>query len=141
MTLLAAINPAMLFLAGCAVLTWVLLRRTYRACGRRPRIGEQVHLEHLHRPTDPWEGAQRDTSAQVERQKVELYDMARDATGRIDSKLMLLQQMIDQNQRRIDRMEELLGELERASEAATSRGCPIVVANDGPLVADSSCVS
>jgi hypothetical protein len=109
---LAAVSPTLLFLAGCAILTWVLLRRGYRRCGRRARPGTGDYLEHVHRPTNPWDGACHDATALIERQKVELCDMARDATGRLDSKMIVLEHMIADGQKQIDRMEQLLAELE-----------------------------
>jgi hypothetical protein len=117
MTTLAAVNPTLLFLAGCAVLVWVLLRRCYRRCGRKAGQGNRDYLEHLHRPTSAWDGACHDADAIIEREKVELYDMARDAAGRLDSKLILLDQMMATNERQIERMERLLAELEAASPA------------------------
>jgi hypothetical protein len=117
MTPLAAVSPTLLFLAGCAVLTWVLLRRSYRRCGRKTTKGNRDYLEHVHRPTNAWDGACHDATAVIERQKVELYEMARDASGRLDSKLMLLSHLITTSQKQIDRMEELLAELERAGAA------------------------
>lgn len=117
MTLLGAVNPTLLFLAGCALLTWVLLRRAYRRCGRRPGKTGRDYLEHVHRPTSAWDGACHDAEAVLDREKVELYDMARDAAGRLDSKLILLKQMITTNERQIERMEGLLAELEGAVAA------------------------
>ena len=114
MTTLAAVNPTLLFLAGCAVLIWVLLRRCYSRCGRRKGTGSD-YLEHVHRPTSAWDGACHDAEALIERQKVELYEMARDASGRLDSKMMLLGHLITTSQKQIDRMEKLLAELEAAS--------------------------
>ena len=110
---LAAVNPTLLFLAGCAVLIWVLLRRSYSRC-RRVKAGSGNYLEHVHRPTGAWDGACHDAAALIERQQVELYDMARDVTGQLNSKLMLLNQMIATSERQIARMETLLAELEAA---------------------------
>ena len=104
MTPLAAVDPALLFLAGCAVLTWVLLRRCYRQCGRKEHSSRRDYLEHVRRPTSAWDGACHDTAAAIERQKVELHDMARDTTGRLDSKMMLLGHLIATSQKQIDRM-------------------------------------
>jgi len=115
MTTLAAANPTLLFLAGCAVLTWVLLRRCYGRCGRKKSKDNRDYLEHLHRPTNAWDGACHDAAALVDRQKVELYEMARDVSGRLDSKLMLLNHLIATSQKQIDRMEELLAELDAAA--------------------------
>ncbi len=113
---LAAVSPTLLFLAGCAVLIWVLLRRSYKRCGRRQGAGSRDYLEHVHRPTNPWDGACHDADALVERRQVELYDMARDVSGRLDSKMMLLNHLITTSQQQIDRMEALLAELEAAAK-------------------------
>jgi len=114
---LAVINASWLFAAGCAILSWVLLRRYFRLTTRGSRRQTQDYMEHLHRPNGPWDGAQHDPAAVIGRQEVELYDMARDATARIDSKLILLEQLLQQGQRQIDRMEELLVELQAAEHA------------------------
>lgn len=111
---LAAVSPTLLFLAGCAILIWVLLRRSYRRCGRRTRPGAGDYLEHVHRPTSAWDGACHDAEAVIDREKVELYDMARDAAGQLDSKMILLSHMLADSQKQIDRMEQLLAELEAA---------------------------
>jgi hypothetical protein len=115
--LLNSLDPSWLFVAGCALLAWVLVRRYFRLTRREKRAQGQPYLEHVHRPTGPWDGAQRDASALIERQKVELYDLSREAAGRIDSKLILLEQLLDQGQRQIDRMEELLARLDAAGHS------------------------
>jgi len=109
MSILNNFDPIYLFVAGCAVAAWVLLRRR----GRMRRGGRRNvnHLEHLHRPTNPWDGAQHDAIAMGERRQVELHDLARDVSGQIDSKMMLLAQLMAQSQRQIDRLEALLAEL------------------------------
>ena len=110
MNFLSQMDPIYLFVAGCAVAAWVLLRRR----GRMSRGGRRnvEHLEHLHRPTGPWDGAERDAIAISERRQVELHDWARDVSGQIDSKMMLLAQLITKSQEQIDRLETLLAELD-----------------------------
>jgi hypothetical protein len=108
----AIINASWLFALACAILAWVLLRRYVRLSQRGARRGRDAYMEHLHRPDGPWDGAQHDAAALIERKQVELYDLARDAAGRIDSKLILLERLLDQGQQQIERMEELLGELQ-----------------------------
>lgn len=108
MSWLSQMDPIYLFVAGCAVAVWVFFRHRRRS-GRR----DAVHLEHLHRPTGPWDGAEQDAVAMAERRQVELCELARDVSGRIDSKMMLLQQLMSQSQQQIDRLEGLLAELDQ----------------------------
>jgi len=122
MNLLARIDPSLLFLLGCALMTAILLRRSYRYFGGRLRKRSEAGLEKVHRPASAWDGMQRDASARIDRQQVELYDVAREVKGEIDGKLILLQTLIAKSQQQIDRMETLLAELECAEPAATARG-------------------
>ena len=119
--LLATQTPTLLFLGGCVLLTWVLLRRYYIARGSASRRQGPNYLEHVPRPTSAWDGVQKDTLAVVERQKVELQEMARDVNGRVDTKLRLLDQLIVQNQAQIERMEVLLAELKQADRTLSTR--------------------
>lgn len=109
----AALNPVWLFFAGCALLTLILLKRTYRRLGRRKQ--DTSAIERIARPTSPWDGAQRDALAQVERQKVEMHEMARDLSGQLNSKIIVLEQLVGQSQRQIERLEHLLAEAEHAN--------------------------
>ena len=109
------IEPSWLFLAGCALLTMLLMRRTSRYFGQRiSRSGSGPHLEHLPRPVKAWDGAQRDAFALIERQKVELHEISRDLTGQIDSKMILLEQLIATSNQQIERMEGLVAQLQGA---------------------------
>jgi hypothetical protein len=93
----------------------LLLRRSQRYLSRRgERQRHAGYLERIPRPKGEWDGAQRDAAAQLERQKVELHELAREASGRLDSKMLLLEQLIATSQRQIARMEQLLGQLENA---------------------------
>lgn len=101
----------LMFMAGCALLTAILLRRSYRYFSRRPeRGGTGPPLVTQPRPATAWDGAHRDAAAQIERQKVELYEMARDANGQLTSKIAMLEQLVETSGRQIERLEELLGE-------------------------------
>jgi hypothetical protein len=102
------------FLAGVALLTWILLKRSYRYFGRR-RNKNPAPLERQPRPTSKWDGVQRDALAQVERQKVEMHEMTRDLNGQLSSKIIILEQLISDSQQQIDRLEHLLDRAEQSS--------------------------
>lgn len=102
------------FALGCGLLTALLLRRSYRYFGKKRRGGSGPHLEAQPRPTHAWDGAKQDASARFDRQQVELQELARDLTGQIDSKLLLLQELNAKSERQIQRLEELLAETEHA---------------------------
>lgn len=106
---LANLASAGLFALGCALLTMILLRRSYRYFGKKRRRNEPA-IDAQPRPTDAWSGAHADASARIERQKVELYDLGREITAQIDNKMILLQELIGKSQAQIDRLEELLAE-------------------------------
>jgi len=108
----ASLQAILMFVAGIALLTTILLRRTYRQVGRRSRRYDTRPIDTQPRPENPWSGAKADTSAALERQKVELAEYTRDANGQIDTKIMMLRELIAQSDKQIARMEELLGEAE-----------------------------
>ena len=117
MNLLAVINAGWLFFAGCALFTLVLLRRTYLRLGRRQKASPAA-IERVARPNSPWDGVQRDALAQVERQKVEMHEMSRDLNGQLSSKIIVLEQLIGDSQRQIERLERLLAESKAQSGAS-----------------------
>jgi hypothetical protein len=112
--LLAEIDPSWLFLAGCALLTFVLLKRTARRVGGR-RKKSAPPLEHLPRPQNAWDGSQRDAQSQLDRQKVEIYEMARELSGQLNTKILVLEKLIADGQQQIDRLESLLERQEERS--------------------------
>jgi len=122
MAILSTIAPAVLmFTLGSAMLTFWLLKRSYRYFGRSSRSkGGSQPIARQPRPTSKWDGAQRDALAVVERQKVEVYDMARELTGQLSTKIVVLEKLISDSQRQIDRMEKLVKELEHKEEAVGS---------------------
>ncbi len=109
--LCAEIQAVWMFVAGIGLLTYLLLKRSYRYFGRQRQSNSQP-LEHIHRPTGPWDGAQRDSLAQIERQKVDMYEMSRDLSGQLNSKILVLEQLISQSQQQIQRLEELIKQRE-----------------------------
>lgn len=120
MTLLANIHAVWMFLAGVGLLTFILLKRSYRYFGRRTRVRQEGPLDLQHRPTSKWDGIQKDRYAHVEREKVELYDMARELKGDLSSRVLVLEQLIAESGQQIRRMEELLKEMDGQREEVAS---------------------
>ena len=110
--IMGAFHAQILFLAGCALLTIILLRRSYRYFGRRKRFTIDRPIESVPRPLQEWSGAHSDMFARIEREKVEMHRLARDLTGRIDSKLLLLEELIETSRQQIDVTRRTLRELE-----------------------------
>ena len=111
--LAAGLVAPLIFAAGCALLTMVLLRRSYRYYGRRTRGGSGPAIELQPRPTNKWDGANKDVNTRFDRDQVELYDLARDLKGQLDSKIIVLNELVTRSQQQIDRLEALLEESKR----------------------------
>lgn len=101
-----------MFAAGSAMLAFFLLRRTYARLGKRTRGGSGPHLDAQPRPTDAWTGARADLDANFSRRQVELYELSRELRGKLDSKIIILNELVEQSQRQIERLETLLEETE-----------------------------
>lgn len=102
--------PPALFALGCAMATMILLRRSFRHFGKRTWGGSGPHIVAQPRPKTPWEGSRQDTEARFNRQQVELHELARDLTGQLDSKIVILRELVAQSERQIEQLEALLGE-------------------------------
>lgn len=109
------------FAAGIGLLTWLLLRKTFRRMGKRTKSGSGPYLEKQPRPTHVWDGAKEDATARFNRQQVELHDLARDLNGQLDSKLVILRELVAQSETQIERLETLLEEANPQADGA-SRG-------------------
>ncbi len=110
--LLASSYAVLFFLAGVGLLTFILLKRSYRYFSRPRRKRNDKPIELQPRPKGPWDGAQHDAMAHVERQKVEMHEMARDLNGQLSSKIIVLEKLIADSQRQITRMEAMLVQLD-----------------------------
>jgi hypothetical protein len=99
----------MLFLATVLAMG-LLMRRIARRTGRS-------------QSPEPWTRFARDGNGKLEhaldlpsatsRSQVEMYELARDMQGELDSKMRVLEILIDQARRESDRLEELLAEAGR----------------------------
>ncbi|MCO6043632.1 hypothetical protein NG895_06905 [Aeoliella sp. ICT_H6.2] len=104
------LGPILMFLLGIALLTSILLRRTYRQVGRRRKGFDNRPIDAQPRPKTEWDGAKHDSVAVIEKQKVQLAQMSRDVNGQLDTKIMILRDLIARSEQQIERLEELLGE-------------------------------
>jgi hypothetical protein len=114
LVLIATLQATLGLLAGGALLTLILLKRSYRYFGRQKK-GGSAPIERVARPASQWDGAQRDALAQVERQKVEMHEMSRDLNGQLSSRIIVLERLIGDSQRQIERLEALLAAAEPAA--------------------------
>ena len=114
LVLVATLQSTLGLLAGGALLTLILLKRSYRYFGRQKK-GSSAPIERVARPASQWDGAQRDALAQVERQKVEMHEMSRDLNGQLSSRIIVLERLIGDSQRQIERLEALLAAAEPKS--------------------------
>jgi len=115
--LAASLTAAWTFAAGVGLLAAILLRRSYRVLGKARRRGSESPIDLQPRPLHAWAGAYTDSSALIERQRVELHEQGRDLKAQLDNKLVILQALCAKSQRQIDRMEELLAEMKQREQS------------------------
>jgi len=118
MCLLAQIEGAtVLFLIALAVTTGLLLFRTQRQLGAKP---QPAHSSEWRKPQaamrTPSTLATRDDLGTLD---VEMHELARELCARIDSKLSMLETLIQDASQQIKRLESAI---ERAERLATSAG-------------------
>jgi hypothetical protein len=107
MGLLADILQRGLFLAGLAMVILVLLRRSVKYATKPSR-------NRPHAPPQPEANPKfnhLDAPGEIIRYQVQLHEMARELTARIDSKMLALQHLEREADLRIDRLETLLARL------------------------------
>ena len=110
---LANILPTLMFFAGCVLLTTILLRRYWRYFQKHTheQVGEPA-VKQQPLPEESWSDGQKDAVVHIERQKVELHDVSHDVTGQLNSKILLLQQLMAKSDQQIEQMEKLLNDLQ-----------------------------
>lgn len=108
------LGPILMFLLGISLLTSILLRKSYGQIGRRRKAYDSRPIDAQPRPKTEWDGAKHDSIAVIEREKVQLAQMSRDVNGQLDTKIMILRDLLARSEEQIDRLEELLGETQNA---------------------------
>lgn len=107
------LGSILMFLAGIALLTGLLMRRSYRHFGGRRQKFDTRPIDAQPRPPKTPNIAMHDSATTLERQKVELAQMSRDVNGQLDTKILILRDLIARSEKQIERMEELLGKGEK----------------------------
>lgn len=103
---------SLMLLAGSAMLTFFLLRRNFRYFKRNRASQDNSPIAKQPRPTGEWSGAYKDSSAMIDRQMVELHNSGRELKAQLDNKIVVMQELCAKSQRQIDRLEELLREID-----------------------------
>jgi len=105
--MLANLGATFMLLAGCGLLVYMLMRKAHLQQVRERGTTIVTEMERLPRPQKTW---------QTTDQGVEMADLARDINGQLTTKMIVLEQLIADSQRQIERMEELLERIEAAKQ-------------------------
>jgi hypothetical protein len=105
MIIIANPGATFLLLAGCGLMVYLVMRKAHvqREIERRSQIFTDVHP--LSPPQAPWKMSENG---------VEMADLARDLNGQLTTKMIVLEQLIADSQKQIERMEALLKRIEKA---------------------------
>ena len=105
-------KATVLLLAGLALLTIILLRRSYRYFGRRKRNeGPMVKLPRGGEKRQPLIDAPPD----ILRWQVEMQDTARDLKAELDSKMAALGHLVRSAETAVQRLEETIARTKKLS--------------------------
>ena len=107
---------SLFLLAGIAVLTWVILRKTY-ARKSRPRPG-WVSADKIDSSRESMQQALNETPGNAERLQVQMYEFARETKGELDTKMRALQQLTLLAQRQAERLENAINKAEKLGLSA-----------------------
>lgn len=99
--------PTAMFALAIVVAIVLLMRRSRGYTRRLRKDRNEGPLVQLPRPEQPATRSAMIVSDDLARQEVELHDRARRLMGQLDTKIRVLQQLIQQSQRQIDRLESL----------------------------------
>jgi hypothetical protein len=101
----AGVSTAIMMLAGMGLLVYLLLRKSHLEHVEQQRTRVVTDVKALPRSKPTWQATENG---------VEMAEMARDLNGQLTTKMIVLEQLIADSQKQIERMEELLGKLEAA---------------------------
>ena len=119
MLLLAQIQgTTLLFLAGLVLTCGVLLLRTHRQLSKRPRTEMPSPATFSQPRPQPALGHRLDAQRDLRQWEVEMHDLARELRGELDSKIAILEHLIQDATQQADRLEAAIG---RAEEIRVGR--------------------
>ena len=102
-------NSTVLFAAGALLIAFVMLRRSHKRgrLTKLPPVSPPPHKAH------PPAGHHLDAPGAMGRWEVEMHELARDLSGQLDSKIVIVQQLIDQARQATARLEAMIGRAEQ----------------------------
>lgn len=124
--LLADGTASTLFMLGLLLVVGVVLRGARRKSSSR---GQPIASWGQARP-DSNDAALRDPPAEIARWEVRMHDLARDLSGQLDSKIVILEQLIRDAQQATARLEESLRRTPGRTSAPTAWSAPPLSEND-----------
>lgn len=102
----ATLGATFMLLAGMALLVYFLMRKSHlQEVQKRSRVVTDVKAFPRSRPT--W---------QTTDQGVELAEVVRDLSGQLTTKMIVLEQLLADSEKQIERMEKLLAKMEAVSK-------------------------
>jgi hypothetical protein len=102
----AGVASAIMMLAGMGLLVYMLMRKAHlEQVQRRSQVVTEVPALPRSKPT--W---------QTSDDNIEAAEIARDLNGQLTTKMIVLEQLIAESQKQIERMEELLERIEQVKK-------------------------
>jgi hypothetical protein len=98
-------GTTVLFLAGLVLTCGVLLLRTHRQLGSRPKANLPSPATFSPSPAPPPVGHRLDAPGEIRRFEVEMHDLARVLQAQLDSKITILQHLVRDAEQQADRLE------------------------------------
>jgi hypothetical protein len=101
----ANLGASLMLFAGGGLMIYMLMRKAHLQQVRERETTVVNDMKKLSTSSKPW---------QTSNNGVEMADLARDLNGQLSTKIIVLEQLIADSQKQIERMEELLESIEAA---------------------------
>jgi hypothetical protein len=113
-------NPTVLFVMGAMLIVFVLVRRSRKRghLAKMSSVSPPPHVAH------PPAGHHLDAPGAMGRWEVEMYELARDLAGQLDSKLVIVQQLVRNAEQATARLEALIERAEQVGLWQRNSGQP-----------------
>lgn len=120
-------GPTILFLVGLALTCGVLLFRTHRQLSRQPKNELPPPASYSPSPKPAARAHRLDAPSEVRHWEVEMRELSRELQGQLDSKIAVLQHLINDARQQAERLEAALAQ-------AAQQGRPASLDAKTPLV-------